>query len=364
MPTIRPRQPPTPEATQYGAQAARGGAATEADNARVWDGAKAGHYEVWYLTCNHRASRTGYWIRYTLEAPLPGHGEPYGQLWFGFFDRNDPARTFGINKRVSIGAHRATAAPFAVEMGAARLTHGGMHGALAGGGHTVRWDLRWLPDERTYHQLPAVFYKAPLGDTTVLTPNLDVPIRGEIEVDGTVYDFDGEPGGQTHLWGRKHAHAWAWAHCNAFEGARGVAFESLTAVLRRRGVVLPPLTVLGLRLDGETLAFNQLRHMPLNRGRFATARYAFAAVSPTARLEGELTCRPDDMILTEYADPDGEASFCANTEVADLYLRVWRRGLLGRFVEDRTLRAPGTGHFEIARREPDPAILKRHVRID
>ena len=59
-----------------------------------------GHYEVWYATLSHLASRTGFWIRYTLEAPEADHGEPYAQLWFARFDGNDAARTFGINKKL------------------------------------------------------------------------------------------------------------------------------------------------------------------------------------------------------------------------------------------------------------------------
>ncbi len=48
---------------------------TEADNVRNWDGVARPHYEVWYLTFNHRESGTGYWICYTLDAPASGHFE-------------------------------------------------------------------------------------------------------------------------------------------------------------------------------------------------------------------------------------------------------------------------------------------------
>jgi hypothetical protein len=206
----------------YGARAAREEVLAEAtapDNVRVWDGTARGHYEVWYLTCNHLASRTGYWIRYTLESPLAGHGEPYAQLWFAAFDHAAPARTFALNQRHPIAALRATATPFSLAIGDhARLTHGSARGHIAGHGHEARWDLRWLPAPRTHHQLPALIYRTTFADTKVLTPNLDVPIRGMLTVDGRTLEFDGDPGGQTHLWGRKHAHSWAWGHCNAFAG--------------------------------------------------------------------------------------------------------------------------------------------------
>lgn len=352
--------------TAYGAVASDGGrlaAATAPDNVRVWDGVKRGHYEVWYLTLNHRPSRTGFWIRYTLESPLAGHGDPWAQIWFAAFDADDPSRNFALNRRFPIDAMRARGAPFEIAIADGNvLRHEAARGAIEGAGHRARWDLTWLPAERTHRQLPGLIYRTSFADTKVLTPNLDVPIRGTIEIDGRTLHFEGEPGGQTHLWGRKHAHAWAWGHCNAFEGRRGAALETLTAVLKRRGVVLPPVTVLTLYLDGEALRWSELRHTLVTRGRFGTARYAFAAISPDARVEGEYTCRPEDMISTEYADPDGEPSYCANTEVADLRVTVWRRGLL-RFREAARLVAPKTGHFEVAGRSPDPAIARRHTAV-
>lgn len=345
----------------YGAAAAVGTDATEADNAMVWRPGQAGHYEVWYLTMNHRASRTGYWIRYTLEAPT--HGDAYAQLWFAFFSKDDPTKNFAINRRVPIASLVAQAAPFQVTIGDAVLRHDAMKGALSGDGHRVSWDLTWLPAARTHRHLPDLIYSTSFADTRVLSPNLDVPVRGTIEVDGATYTMDGEPGGQTHVWGRKHAHEWAWGHCNAFEGRRGAALETLTARLKRRGVVLPALTVLTLYIDGERLGFTDFTDTLLGRGRFGTGTYTFAAQGAFARVEGEFTCRPEDMILTEYADPDGEAAWCANTETADLRVRVWRRAFLGRWREDHVLHAAGTGHFEVAKRSPDPAIITRHVVV-
>jgi hypothetical protein len=336
-----------------------------ADNVRVWDGQRTGHYEVWYLTLNHVAAQLGFWIRYTLEAPLPGHGEPYAQLWFAVFDHAQPGRGFALNRKRPIAEHSATAAPFAVTIGDARLTHTSASGQLAGAGHEARWDLSWLGAEKTHRQLPDLIYRTSFADTTVLTPGLDVPIRGTIEVDGRRVTLDGEPGGQTHLWGSKHAHAWAWGHANAFEGRRGAALETLTVRLKRRGLVLPPLTVLSLTVDGERHQWNQLHHTAMTRGAYGTGSYHFSALAPDVRLVGEYSCRPEDLVLAEYTDPDGEPSYCANTETADLRITVYRRTAisLSRFREALRLHAPGTGHFEVASRHPDPAVTRRHVTL-
>lgn len=338
---------------------------TEPDNHARWDGRRRGHYEVWYLTLNDPASRDGYWIRYTLESPLDGHGEPYAQLWFARFSASDRAATFGINRKLPIASFASSTAPFAVTIGGNRLAHDEARGALSGDGHAAEWDLRWTPAARTLHQLPRVMYRrGGLGETTVLSPNVDVAISGTITVDGRRFDLRDARGGQTHLWGRKHAHAWAWGHCNAFDGAPDAALEVLAVRLVRRGMTLPPMTVCTLRLDGEELAFTRFDQALLApAATMATGRFRFTARSLFERLDGEFSCLPDAMVRATYADPDGAPSYCHNTCIGDLRLTLSRR-IRGRWKESATLLAPRRGHFEIAARTPDPLVTTPHAAID
>jgi hypothetical protein len=326
-----------------------------------------GHYEVWYATLSHLQSGTGFWIRYTLEAPTDGHGEPYAQLWFARFDRAQPERTFGINHKLPVSELRQEPLPFRLSVGDAELRDDGMRGALAGGGHDVRWELAWQPAERVHLHLPAAVYKLNFADTQVLSPNLNVAARGTIVVDGETYTLDGDPLGQTHLWGRKHAYSWAWAHCNGFAGARNAALETLTVRLRRGPIVLPKLTLISLYLDGDDpaeLQFRELWQLPLARSDYGTGRYHLHAANPEWKIEAELTCRPEDMLMTEYVDPDGEPAYCHNTECADARVTLWRRSpFVGRFREHRRLRSDGAAHFEWGARAGDPLVRKRHTAV-
>ena len=154
--------------------------------------------------------------------------------------------------------------------------------------------MRWTPSDRVHHHLPASVYKATFADTLVLSPNLNVAARGTITVDGQRYELDGDPLGQTHLWGRKHAYSWAWSHCNAFDGDRGAALETLSVRLRRGPVVLPKLTMLSLYLDGDDpseLQFRDFWKLPLARSDYGTGRYHLHAADAQTKLEVELTCR-------------------------------------------------------------------------
>src|SRR5262249_32303481 len=95
-----------------------------------WDGGR-GHYEVWYATLSDPATRNGFWIRMTLEAPFPEHGDPYCQLWFARFDPARPGRTFGVNRRFPIEMLAGDrAAPVVVRIGDHELSDGGMRGRI------------------------------------------------------------------------------------------------------------------------------------------------------------------------------------------------------------------------------------------
>jgi hypothetical protein len=335
----------------------------EADNRMRWAG-QPGHYEVWYATLSHAASRTGFWIRYTMKSPLPGHGDPYAQLWFARFDGNDPANTFGINQRRPISTLSAGESPFSLRIGEALLTDGSARGALSGGGHDVRWELSWQPAATTHRPMMSLAYKGGWAPTQAVMPNLDVRADGEIVVDGKRYEVTGAPLGQAHIHGKKHGYAWAWSHCNDF-GADRACFESLSARLRRGSVVLPPLNMMGLFLDGEEpIVFREPWELPMVRSEYGTGRYLITAVSPSVRIRAEYTSRHEDMIMAEYEDPDGDAAFCHNTECADLRIEVERRSpFVGRWRAHKTLISTRGGHYEWGARAGDPLVKKRHVTI-
>jgi hypothetical protein len=341
---------------------------TERDNRMMWDG-DPGHYEVWYLTLAHRPSQTGFWIRHLLEAPLPGERQPYAELWFARFDGTNETDTFGIHQRFPVPSLRAGSSPFTVQLGEARLTGEGASGSVEGAGHAARWSLRWRPSATTHFHYPAFLYKSGTA-TKICSPNPGVAVEGEMEVDGRRYEFAGEPGEQSHVWGRKHAYQWAWSHCNGFDGygpdvERGAVFISTSGRLKRGSVILPKLTGFTLYLDGEEHAFRQPWKIPLARSDYSSTHYRLIGVSPETRVEARFTCRPEDMVLCEYLDPDGDPAFCHYTGAADGEILVKRRSPFGgRFRDHKRLLARRTVHFEWGGRAGDVVRVKKtHVLV-
>jgi len=336
---------------------------SESANHRRWTDADRGVYEVWYLTWNDPATEHGFWLRYIVEQPVEGHGEPRGELWFARFDPERPARTFGIHKHVPFSTVGAGEGPFVLSVGGARLGHGSAIGALAGDGHDVRWDLRWEPSPEVLRIYPDLMYmREGIAPTTPIMPSWRVPLSGSVVIDGETHRFDRVPMGQTHLWGKKHGYAWAWAHCNDFDGEPSARLELIGGKIHRRGITTPTLLALALDVDGEQFRFNQLRHFVTNRCTFETGHVQFSATSATARVVGELRCAPESAILAPYLDPDGTQVFCANTEIGDASLTLYRRSGLS-WREHRTLKATRRAHFETGGRVRDPAVVREHILV-
>jgi hypothetical protein len=68
-------------------------------------------------------------------------------------------------------------------------------------------------------------------------------------------------------------------------------------------------------------------------------------------------------VLAPYEDPDGTDVFCANTEIGDAHLTIYRRSGL-RWREHRQLHAAGRAHFETGGRTRDPAVVREHVLVE
>jgi hypothetical protein len=337
--------------------------AAERANQRRWRDDQRGVYEVWYLTWNDPATEHGFWLRYVIEQPVAGHGEPRGELWFARFDPRQPARTFGIHKHVPFATVAAGEAPFVLSIGGCRLSHGSAEGSLAGDGHDVQWQLRWEPAAEPLRVYPDLMYlREGIAPTTPLMPNWHVPLTGTLVVDGETHRFDRVAMGQTHLWGKKHGYAWAWAHCNDFDGDPDARLELIAGRIHRRGITTPNLLALALDVGGEQYRFNQLRHFVTNRIAFETGQIQLTARSGTARLVGELRCAPESLVLARYLDPDGSEAFCANTEIGDATFRLYRRAGL-RWREHCTLIATRRAHFETGGRVRDPAVAREHILV-
>ncbi len=315
------------------------------ENAMRWDG-RPGRYEVWYLTMNLPEEQVGFWLRYTLDAPLPGRGTPRCELWAHHFDAADPRRSFGLK---SVHSIEALSRDGIVGIGEARYREGHLRGAIEAEGRSVSWDLRYRPSPTSVHLAPWPVRAAGLARTEVRFPNVATRFSGTLRAGGRAFELDGAPGHQGHLFGRKHAEAWAWLHCSAWDGGADATVDGVAAVLRRGRS--RPLTALFLRVRGEDLPLATLAGLLRARGELAFPRFAFRGGSRRVLVEGEARLLPESALQVRYLDPDGEESLCAHSAVADC--RVALRWADGR---TETLAARGTANLEFGGRSAFPGV--------
>ena len=331
----------------------------EQANRLKWTKGRRGHYEVYYLTFNHLKSRSGFWIRYTMTAPVQGGPEPWAQIWFSYFNYPEPEKNFGLTAKYPISALHAEHSDFQLLIGHNGLSDGRAAGRIQGLGRTVEWDFRFIPSETVHLHLPRMLYRVHLADTLALCPHLDVYLNGRVTIDGQTFELKNDPGNQTHLWGEKHAERWAWVHCNAFAEDRTATLEGLSVQIKRLGVPLPPFNFLFLRYRGKDYRFTELHHLACTGGKFEPGLWQLRAQAGNTLFKGEISARFQDMVCAEYADPDGDPAWCHNTEVGHSAIRVYRRPHpLASWRHEDTLTSLATTHVEFAGRKRDPRVTR------
>ena len=323
-------------------------------NALQWDG-QPGHYEVYYLTLTDPGTGVGMWIRYTMVAPLPETGdEATCSLWFMAMDPQDPAANVGEKVSFPVDAMRADREPFALRIGDAVLTDGGMSGSLERDGRRCEWDLRWQPTLPAYGHVHPLLRRAGIAKTVLFLPHPDVEVSGTVTIGERRIEVAGARGGQAHLWGSKHATRWAWVHCSDFAGAPdGTFVDGVSVFVPRFGRQIGPNTPVVARVGGaDAMSISPLA-VQRNDSDFGPWGWRFEARSARRKLAGIVTARAEDLVGVTYHDPDGELAYCYNTEVADMRMEVFERS--GPFTEWRKvdeLSSERRAHFEYAQRTP------------
>jgi hypothetical protein len=328
------------------------------ENRMRWDRRSTGFMEVWYSTLNHRASGSGIWLRYTLTSPRPRVGPAYCELWGFVFGRNG-VPSFAGKERFSIdrlGSTNGRDDGALVRIADGWLSENHLEGAIARDGRTLSWSLDFEPADRCFQHLPArIRARAEKRVSTVCSPNLSVPFTGAVKVDGELLELDGEHGCQSHRWGAAHSQSWAWAHCSDFEGDEAVVFEGVAARASLGPIPVPTTTFLYLRYDGEDIALNELKWAIRAKSTYEMPMWAFTAHNEEWKVTGAARTSPDRIVQVRYDDPDGSERYCANSEIADLGLEVYRRSSSG-WVGAGSLTAMGSAHLEFGRRDPWPQI--------
>ena len=303
---------------------------------------RPGTYEAWFVTVNDPSSRRGFWIRYTTFSPAGGSEiEAHSALWAFAFDHEDPSRNWGGKQTFPLHALNSGSRPFHLRLGEATMEVDGCSGEVRSDHGSARWRLRWESREPPFPFLDPRFQG--VSSVANIGARPAIAVSGTIEVAGRTYQLDRAPGGQQHTWGTSHALGWNWG----FASGPDFWIDGATSRIRSRFGSILTGTSLGAGAGSESFRFNGLLQVLRNKGPISADAWVAVAQLGERRLDVGITPRRQDLVGVTYADPRGGVRYCYHTEVADLTLKLSRRG---RPVVD--ISRPAAAAFEYASETP------------
>jgi hypothetical protein len=279
-----------------------------------------GHYESYYLRAVHPTRPRGVWIRYTVSV-APG-GQPGGELWFTFFDRDAPRP-----RAVRMAAGEPTTDGGAwIRLDGSTFGEAGIVGEVRSTECSASWSLRSTSAEPPLQHLPRDWmYRARLPRTKLLSLTPATVLDGTLEVDGESISVAGWPGMLGHNWGEQHAAQWIWLHGLAFEGAGPDSWLDVAVARVRLGPITTPWIANGaVSLGGVRIPLGGLAR------RVAVVADDDHCVLRLPGRDGTVTATAaapaGAFVEWDYAGPEGSGHRVVNCSVADLAVRVERSG--------------------------------------
>lgn len=294
-----------------------------------WRG-QPGRLEVWYATLSDPVTHAGLWLHYEMVSPTTAAaGDPYAHGWASWFPADGPQHT-----------ERFGPEPVTSTDGSDWLAVAGARIALAeldGRAGSLAWKVHWADSGRPLWTFPRPAWERELlpGAQVVLAPTAQ--LTGSLRVDDTAHGIDGWRGAVAHIYGHGNAHRWGWIHADLGDGD---VLEVVTAVSRKAGLRrLPPMAFVRFRIDGKDWPAGVLPSVRM-RTTLRLPQWQLAGRIGGRRVLIRVDQPAERCVSLCYADPDGAAAVCTNTEQADIHVEV----------DDRRWSVIGTGHAEVGLR--------------
>ncbi|MFJ5216315.1 hypothetical protein ACIP98_16535 [Streptomyces sp. NPDC088354] len=318
-------------------------------------GGSPGRTEVWYTTATDPATGAGLWLHHEVVTPADGGGA-HAHGWAAVF----PAKGAEPVEHARFGPvpwPEATAGTAGTAEQPEGFTAGGVEalpGRLRGTAGALSWDLTEEPgDAEPLYTFPRWSWRRPLLPAAQIVPSPRARYTGRVRHGSGELDLRRAPGASARIYGHGNARRWAWLHADL---GGGDVLEIVAAVSTRPGLDrLPPLVFLRLRKDGRDWPRGGLRAA---LGRAGLRRFTADIGLPQWTVTGRagrrrVTVRvvqyPERTLALDYADPDGAAAVCRNSETADAHVLLERRAA-GRWHTEAEWTLDGTAHAEVGDR--------------
>ena len=293
---------------------------------RYRPGDALGHYESYFQRANHPGRPLAFWLRYTIFSPQGRPDAVVGELWAVYFD-GETAKITSARDVFPIERCRFSSSGLEVNIADAILSDGVVAGGASGPDGRIDWDLKFDAGQEPLLLLPLRFYDGgfPKAKSLVSTPNAH--FNGRLLVAGQEVDVNDWVGSQNHNWGIRHTDHYAWGQVAGFDNDPDAFLELSTARVRMGPLWTPFLTLVVLRVDGQTYALNGLWRALLARGHFDKLHWEFATADTRVSIEGHIKARPGDFVALRYDNLPGGHKTCLNSKLAFCQLTLRRAGM-------------------------------------
>lgn len=288
-----------------------------------------GHVESYFMRGNHPTRPLAFWLKATIFAPRPGSA--VAELWCVVFD-GEKHRSWAGKHTVPYSHARYEGDPMAITVGPGTFhldADGHTAGSLSALEGPCKWDLSWRRAPGLLGSplcmLPwDAMVEARFPKSKLLTPYPLLKFTGTLEVWGETFEVADWVGMQGHNWGREHAWEYAWGQCNFTDDA-GEPFcsaEGFSGRLRLAGRATPFLSALVVRRGEREYRFDRVFDFWRQEASVDDLRWTVALKSSDGEARMTMQASARDMVCLGYHNPDGRLSYCLNSKLARVELRV------------------------------------------
>jgi hypothetical protein len=279
---------------------------------------KAPYYESRFIRANHPDRPQALWLRETLL--LTSGGAASADVWVMVFDPDD-AGNRALKQPHPIEDAEFRADTWTARIGETTIDDGAARGSLSGP-RSASWDLQIRGAGEPVKLLSDRQYSTrfPSAKTQVRSPL--ARFDGHVVLDDARLDLDGWTGSVNHNWGRRHTPAYAFGQVCGFDGAPSASLEIVTARAGIGPLLLPPVTLLVFRHDGQEFAVRGVLAARRSQGEYQPFHWSFSARFDDVKLAGLIDAAPEDVIGLNYTDTDGKRKYCYNSAIATCRIQL------------------------------------------
>jgi hypothetical protein len=312
-----------------------------------------GFVEVWYIKVTDPMNRRSLLLHFEALASANGFRKITG-IWANYFERKEGREIVKLALKQTFDLKTLETGNQGLKISDCELGDFGSRGSVQFKGQTLKWDFTMKSAQPAQFSLiPQGLNRGGIVPQKIRTPAEDLRFDGVVELNGQKQEWKDAPGMQGHFFGPKNPHAWTWSHCNAFVNERGIpswlVFEGLHLQPRILGKIpAPRLASFYFLYNGTSYGFDTLWDTFHCRSNQSLTEWKFQADRDDLSFRGHLKAEIKDFAGVTLEDTDGSLLYCANSNLSDLTILVYRAGKL-----EATFVAPGTAAYEVASRAKD-----------